>query len=63
MGPAVGGAYFHDGEAAKLTQAVHIMERLQLDRKVDKAEFDQIAVKEPLTVMLSSSVEKPSFNQ
>ena len=34
--------YFHDGEAATLEEAVDIMGRLQLGRKYEKAEIDQI---------------------
>lgn len=34
--------YFHDGEAATLSEAVDIMGRLQLGRKYEKTEIDQI---------------------
>lgn len=48
--------YFHDGEAATLEQAVDIMGRLQLARKFEKAELDEI-----VAFLKTLTGEQPSF--
>jgi len=48
--------YFHDGEAATLTEAVDIMGRLQLGRKFEENEIDQI-----VAFLKTLTGEQPSF--
>ena len=48
--------YFHDGEAATLSEAVDIMGRLQLGRKFEKADIDQI-----VAFLKTLTGEQPSF--
>jgi len=48
--------YFHDGEAATLTEAVDIMGRLQLGRKFEKTELEQI-----VAFLKTLTGEQPSF--
>ena len=48
--------YFHDGEAATLTEAVDIMGRLQLGRKFEKAELEQI-----VAFLKTLTGDQPSF--
>ena len=48
--------YFHDGEAATLAEAVDIMGRLQLGRKFEKADIDQI-----VAFLKTLTGEQPSF--
>jgi cytochrome c peroxidase len=48
--------YFHDGEAATLTQAVETMGRLQLARTFEQAELDQI-----VAFLKTLTGEQPSF--
>lgn len=48
--------YFHDGEAATLSEAVDIMGRLQLGRKFEKTDIDQI-----VAFLKTLTGEQPSF--
>jgi cytochrome c peroxidase len=48
--------YFHDGEAATLEQAVDVMGRLQLARKFEKAEIDEI-----VAFLKTLTGEQPKF--
>jgi len=48
--------YFHDGEAATLTEAVDIMGRLQLGRKFEKTELEQI-----VAFLKTLTGDQPSF--
>jgi cytochrome c peroxidase len=48
--------YFHDGEAATMEQAVEIMGRLQLGRKFEKVELDQI-----VAFLKTLTGEQPKF--
>jgi len=48
--------YFHDGEAATLAEAVDIMGRLQLGRKFEEVEIDQI-----VAFLKTLTGEQPSF--
>jgi cytochrome c peroxidase len=48
--------YFHDGEAATLEQAVDVMGRLQLARKFEKAELDEI-----VAFLKTLTGEQPKF--
>ena len=48
--------YFHDGEAATLTEAVDVMGRLQLGRKFETTELDQI-----VAFLKTLTGEQPSF--
>ncbi len=48
--------YFHDGEAATLTEAVDIMGRLQLARKFEESELDQI-----VAFLNTLTGDQPSF--
>ena len=48
--------YFHDGEAATLSEAVDIMGRLQLGRKFETADIDQI-----VAFLKTLTGEQPSF--
>ena len=48
--------YFHDGEAASLTEAVDIMGKLQLGRNFEPAEIDQI-----VSFLKTLTGEQPSF--
>ena len=48
--------YFHDGEAATLTDAVEVMGRLQLGRNFEKADIDQM-----VTFLTTLTGEQPSF--
>ena len=48
--------YFHDGEAATLTEAVEVMGRLQLGRNFEKADIDQM-----VAFLTTLTGEQPSF--
>jgi len=48
--------YFHDGEAATLSEAVDVMGRLQLGRKFEEGEIDQI-----VAFLKTLTGEQPSF--
>ena len=48
--------YFHDGEAATLTEAVEVMGRLQLGRSFEKADIDQM-----VAFLTTLTGEQPSF--
>ena len=48
--------YFHDGEAATLSEAVDIMGRLQLGRKFEQADIDRI-----VAFLKTLTGEQPSF--
>ncbi|MGB7451945.1 MAG: cytochrome-c peroxidase [Lysobacterales bacterium] len=48
--------YFHDGEAATMDEAVDIMGRLQLGRKFEQADIDQI-----VAFLKTLTGEQPSF--
>ena len=48
--------YFHDGEAATLTEAVEVMGRLQLGRNFEKADIDQM-----VAFLITLTGEQPSF--
>jgi len=48
--------YFHDGEAATLAEAVDIMGRLQLGRKFEESELDQI-----VAFLKTLTGDQPSF--
>jgi cytochrome c peroxidase len=48
--------YFHDGEAATLEQAVDVMGRLQLGRKFETAEIDEI-----VAFLKTLTGEQPDF--
>ena len=49
--------YFHDGEAATLAEAVDIMGRLQLGRKFEETELDQI-----VAFLKTLTGDQPSFS-
>ncbi len=48
--------YFHDGEAATLTEAVEVMGRLQLGRNFEKADIDQM-----VAFLTTLTGEQPAF--
>ena len=48
--------YFHDGEAATLTEAVDVMGRLQLARSFEQTELEQI-----VAFLKTLTGEQPSF--
>ncbi len=48
--------YFHDGEAATLTEAVEVMGRLQLGRNFEKADIEQM-----VAFLTTLTGEQPSF--
>lgn len=48
--------YFHDGEAATLSEAVDVMGRLQLGRKFEKTDIDQI-----VAFLKTLTGDQPSF--